>query len=85
MLSGNKQSFDDESKALYDVVAPPMSESDFTSFVSEIDAALKGEGSLQSRYSAFKEKFKIPKDKIYQAVTAANWYTICLGMLTTKH
>jgi len=52
MLSGTKLRFDEESKALYDAVAPTHTEADFAKVLAQLDAALPGQGSLVDRYDA---------------------------------
>jgi len=64
MLSGAKMSFDEESKALYDAVAPTHPESYFEAAIAELDRALPGSGTLIDRYDRFRESFVIPKDRL---------------------
>lgn len=71
MLKGNKLSFDEESKALYDAVAPTYSEGYFKSILKELDAKLPGSASVQRRYETFKNQFIIPKDKLDVVFKAA--------------
>ena len=46
MLSGDRLAFDDESRALYDAVAPTHPESDFASTLNELEQLLPGQGAL---------------------------------------
>jgi hypothetical protein len=64
MLEGAKLTFDEESRALYDAVAPVYPESYFEGALKEIDRALPGEGPLVDRYDAFRQKFSIPADRL---------------------
>src|SRR6476646_1668948 len=50
MLSGAKMSFDEESAALYDAVAPSHPESYFQDALNDLDRRLPGKGSLVKRY-----------------------------------
>jgi hypothetical protein len=50
MLSGTKLRFDEESKALYDAVAPTHTEADFAKVLAQLDAKLPGHGTLVSRH-----------------------------------
>lgn len=64
MLEGVKLTFDEESQALYDAVAPAHPDSYFAAIVEEIDNALPGAGPLVGRYDAFRQKFIIPPDRL---------------------
>src|SRR5262249_27208598 len=64
MLQGAKLSFDEESQALYDAVAPVHPESYFTEMLDALDRELPGSGSLSARYEAFRHQFVIPTDKL---------------------
>ena len=74
MLTGEKLSFDEESKALYDSVAPTHSASHFQAIVDTLDKRFPGQGSLAERYAAWRKPFIIPKDKldgVFQTAIAA--------------
>ena len=71
MLKGTRMRFDQESKALYDVVAPRHAESDFARSLAELDKRLPGTGSLLDRYEAFKSRFVIPRDRLDRVFRAA--------------
>ncbi|MBI5472236.1 MAG: hypothetical protein HY961_07815 [Ignavibacteriae bacterium] len=71
MLEGKRFTFDEESRALYDAVAPKYSEQHFKSVLDELAARLPGDGSVQSRYEAFKNGFIIPKVKLDAVFAAA--------------
>src|SRR4029453_2426263 len=67
MLSGAKLSFDEESAALYDAVAPNHPESYFETALSDLDRRLPGRGSLIDRYDAYRQGFVIPKDPLCES------------------
>lgn len=71
MLQGKKLSFDEESQALYDAVAPTHSEGYFKNILKEMDIKLPGSGSVQQRYEEFKNQFVIPKNKLDTVFKAA--------------
>ncbi|HVG18611.1 MAG TPA: hypothetical protein VNI02_06125 [Blastocatellia bacterium] len=71
MLGGTKLTFDQESKSLYDVVAPAYPESHFKKVLSRLDALLPGTGALADRLEEFKRDFIIPKDKLDTVFKAA--------------
>jgi arylsulfatase A-like enzyme len=64
MLEGARLSFDEESQALYDAVAPTHPESYFEAILKEIDAALPGEGRLVDRYDAFRRRFVVAPERL---------------------
>ena len=71
MLSGKKMSFDEESKALYDAAAPPVSEEELRRVNDELSRLLPGSGPLAARYDAFRENFIIPRDRLDAVFSAA--------------
>lgn len=74
MLQGKKLTFDQESRALYDAVAPRHTEAEFASVIKKLEGLLPGDGPLISRYEKFKTEFAIPKervDAVFQAATRA--------------
>jgi hypothetical protein len=64
MLQGKKMNFDEESRALYDAVAPTNSEASFDAALKQLDAKLPGEGTLIERYDKFKQAFVIPPARV---------------------
>ena len=64
MLSGRVMTFDEESQALYDAVAPHHDEAYFEQLTSALDHELPGEGAIADRLDAFKRDFIIPKEKL---------------------
>ncbi len=71
ILSGKKLSFDEESQALYDAVAPTFSRVHFEALLKELDRRLDGKGSVSARLETFKKPFIIPKDKLDAVFQAA--------------
>lgn len=71
MLQGQKLSFDQESRALYDAVAPTHSDTEFAAIISKLDARLPGAGPLMARYDAFKADFVVPKERVDAVFQAA--------------
>ncbi|HEU4937498.1 MAG TPA: hypothetical protein VFT39_13640 [Vicinamibacterales bacterium] len=64
MLKGERLSFDDESRALYDAVAPTFPESHFQEILNRLEKRFPGSGPLVERYDAFRRSFVIPRDKL---------------------
>lgn len=64
MLSGAKLSFDEESRALYDAVAPTHPESYFQAIVNELEPLLPGSGTLIERYDAFRKDFIVAPGRL---------------------
>ncbi|HEX7832366.1 MAG TPA: hypothetical protein VF787_22095 [Thermoanaerobaculia bacterium] len=71
ILAGRTLSFDEESEALYDAVAPAHPESYFQSLNASLDAELPGAGALTDRVEAFRMQFVIPRDKLDAVFSAA--------------
>ena len=71
ILGGTRLSFDEESRALYDAVAPVNPEGEFEAALQEIDELLPGAGPLLERYDAFVEDFVIPPDRLGEVFDAA--------------
>ena len=74
MLKGEKLSFDAESKALYDAVAPRHDEAHFKSVLDKLEKRFPGSGPLVERYDAWRRAFVIPREKldtVFQAAIAA--------------
>jgi hypothetical protein len=63
MLKGERLSFDEESRALYDAVAPTLPESHFQNILDTLDKQFPGGGPLIARYDAFRSAFVIPREK----------------------
>jgi hypothetical protein len=71
MLGGKKMSFDDESNALYDAVAPTHPTSYFQNARSKLGQLLPGEGPLGERLDRFRSEFVIPPDRLDAVFKAA--------------
>src|SRR5881227_505527 len=70
MLKGQKLKFDDESRALYDAVAPTYSQSGsdpdshFDQIIAQLEKKIPGMGPLWERYENWRKPFLIPKEKL---------------------
>jgi hypothetical protein len=64
MLKGERLSFDEESKALYDAVAPTHPETHFQKILDRLELRFPGSGPLVARYEAWRKPFVIPRDKL---------------------
>src|SRR5205807_651440 len=76
MLKGEKLKFDDESRALYDAVAPNYEDSHFDEIIAQLESKIpatngqSGSGAsrtgtpLWQRYEEWRNPFMIPKDKL---------------------
>ena len=71
MLGGKTLRFDEESRALYDAVAPSHDEGHFKEILAELDGLLPGTGSLIERYASFRKQFVVPPVKLAPVFTAA--------------
>jgi len=74
MLGGERLSFEEESRALYDAVAPRHGAEHFEAILAELDGRLPGEGTLTARYDAWQQGFVIPPDMldaVFQAAISA--------------
>jgi len=70
ILKGEKLKFDDESRALYDAVAPTYRQSGsdpdshFDKIIAELEKKIPGTGPLWERYEMWRKPFVIPKEKL---------------------
>jgi hypothetical protein len=71
LLSGRKMTFDEESRALYDAVAPTYAEDHFKAILQELSGLLPGSGTVAERHEKFKSAFIIPGEKLDAVFTAA--------------
>jgi hypothetical protein len=71
MLSGRKLGFDEESRALYDAVAPVVPEEHFKRVQARLETMLPGPGTLAERYQAYRTRFVIPPDRLSAVFDAA--------------
>ena len=61
MLGGEKLTFDQESEALYDAVAPARSDAEFEAAIAELDSLIPGKGPIPERYDRWRKSFEIPR------------------------
>jgi hypothetical protein len=71
MNLGTMLAFDEESRLLFDAVAPAHDAEHFTGILAQIDALLPGNAPLPERVTAFRERFVIPPDRVGYIFTAA--------------
>jgi hypothetical protein len=71
LLSGVKMTFDEESKALYGVIAPPCSPTSLDIALEVLDRALPGDGNLAQRYNEYKKQFLVPPARVEAVFKAA--------------
>jgi hypothetical protein len=71
MLEGRRLSFDEESRALYDAVAPTQPEAHFERLLARLEQRFPGDGPLIARYEAWRRPFVIPRDRLDAVFTAA--------------
>jgi hypothetical protein len=64
ILQGRTMTFDEESQALYDAVAPKHPESHFQKLNAALETELPGGGALIDRLEAFRMQFVIPRGKL---------------------
>ena len=64
MLQGDRLTFDEESRALYDAAAPTHPESYFEEILRTLEARFPGTTPLVERYDAWRREFVIPKGKL---------------------
>lgn len=71
LLGGATLSFDEESRALYDAVAPPVAEKSLRPTLDALARRLPGRGPLVERYQALKARFLVPPDRLDRVLTHA--------------
>ncbi len=71
MLKGERLSFDDESKALYDAVAPTLPESHFQQALDALEKRFPGDGPLVARIESYRRGFVIPREKLDEVFQTA--------------
>ena len=71
MLQGERLSFDEESRALYDAVAPVHTESHFQEVLDRLEKRFPGSGPLVDRYDAWRRHFVVPREKLDAVFQAA--------------
>lgn len=70
-LSGRRFSFDEESAALYDAVAPTHPESYFADTIAQLEALVPGTGALADRLDRFRQQFVVPAHRLGPVFDAA--------------
>ncbi|MCB1037006.1 MAG: hypothetical protein KDD47_24475, partial [Acidobacteria bacterium] len=71
MLAGRSMTFDEESRALYDAVAPTHEEQTFLELQGRLGELLPGDGPLVERLDAFRSEFVIPTERLDSVFRAA--------------
>ena len=69
LLAGRKMSFDEESKALYDVVAPAYDEARSRSIRKELEEAVPGKEDMVARLANYQARFTVPEGKLKEVLT----------------
>lgn len=64
IFSGETRSFDEESKRLFDAVAPTYEQPYFENIIQSLDKVLPGSGPIETRFELLSRRFVIPGDKI---------------------
>lgn len=64
IVQGQKLKFDDESRALYDAVAPTQTESHFQEILDRLETKIPDKGPLAERYEKWRKQFIIPREKL---------------------
>jgi hypothetical protein len=70
-LSGRRMTFDEESQALYDAVAPRYDETHFQRSLDQLDATLPGEGPVVDQLDRFLQSFLIQRERLDVVFRAA--------------
>ena len=71
MLQGQRFTFDEESKALYDAVAPTHDDAHFQRVIDTLSHLLPGTGPVPERMEAFRRAFIIPRERLDAVFAAA--------------
>jgi hypothetical protein len=71
MLQGERLTFDEESRALYDAVAPVHTEEELEELLAGLAKHFPGEGALSDRLEAFRRRFVIPPARLAAVFTEA--------------
>jgi hypothetical protein len=74
MAAGQRLTFDQEARALYDAVPPHLGASHFDSLLSRLDSMLPGPGTLAARYQRFRDRLMVPAarvDTVFKTAIAA--------------
>ena len=71
MLQGARVTFDEESRALYDAVAPTYPDSHFQQILDQLERRFPGNEALVDRYDQWRRSFVIPRDRLDAVFKAA--------------
>ncbi len=71
LLAGVKMTFDEESRILYDAVAPAWDEARYQGILDELDRLLPGDGSLYWQFNRYRIKSTVPRGQVEEAFKAA--------------
>jgi len=76
MLGGKRLTFDEESRALYDAVAPHHDAAEFEGVLAQLEQVLPGPGALLERYTRFRNAFVIPPARLsYSLPLSASFFS----------
>ena len=64
IVKGERLKFDEESRLIYDAVAPVKPAAHFEKVLKELEAKLPGQGPVLQRYEEWRKRFVIPKEKL---------------------
>lgn len=71
MLEGEQFSFNEETRLLFDAVAPKVSKAELETALKKLENIITEEGPLRERYLAFTQQYTIPADKLNVVFAAA--------------
>jgi len=71
MARGETFTFNEETRLLYDAVAPDYDTAEFDAVLAQIDALLPGAAPLHERVEAFRNSLAVPEDKLLEVFNAA--------------
>jgi hypothetical protein len=71
ILKGERLSFDEESRALYDAVAPTYPAAHCQTILDQLERHFPGSGPLLQRYDAWRRSFVIPRERLDTVFKAA--------------
>lgn len=71
LLAGTKMTFDEESRILYDAVAPAWDEAHYQGILDELDRLLPGDGPLYWQFNSYRIKSTVPRGQVEEAFRAA--------------
>jgi hypothetical protein len=71
IVGGQRFPFDEESRLVFDAVAPEHTAAYYDAVLTDLDKALPGPGPVAARYQAFRNQFVIPPAKLDAVFRAA--------------